>query len=176
MHTVERLMSYSEEFSPQMVEAVADSVERQNQFDTYHEFLGSVGIADCSKRAIIDVKPKEFDEAEALVMHLPMANPLDANQLYSVATVASLYPNRRIIAAGNPSGVSYGYNLLSKKQREEVAKGNFKPAVEKLVKFMMKQDIERIDQVGESYGADLVVATGQYDEFELGSMVMIEPA
>jgi hypothetical protein len=175
MNTIERLQGCSAEFSPDVVGAVADSVERQEGFHTYQEFLASVGIDSLRKRPLIDIKPSDFDESKALVVHLPMANPLDPNQLHSLGTIAALYPDRRIIAAGNPSGVSYGYNVLSRKQRADVSKGDFRPAVSKLVKYLLKEGVEEIDQVGGSYGANLVIATAQYDEFELGPMVMIEP-
>ena len=176
MSTQERLAGYSSDFSPEVIDAVSESADRQRQHSTYIEFLQSVGISESRQRPLVDIKPNDFDEKLALVMHLPMANPLDANQLYSIATVAEHYPNRRIIANANPSGIGYGYNTLNKCQRTAVAQGDFRPAVEGLVRYLDKEGIEKIDQVGESYGSELVAATRGFGAFDIGSMVMIEPA
>src|SRR5680860_93683 len=110
MKTAERLQAYYD-FSPGVVDQVAEFAEYQGSFSTYQEFLVSSGIAEAAMSTkngqVIDIRPDDYDSTEAMVLQLPMANPLDPNQLYQVATIAGTNPDKRVIAFANPSGHGY---------------------------------------------------------------------
>src|SRR5437870_2644850 len=123
--TAERLSNYYP-FSTETIDTVSEFAGRQSRFHSYADFLQAVGLdqsqivkphKDMGHIHIVDRQPDEYDPAEALVFHLPMANPLDPNQLYQLGTIAGVSPNSRLIAAGNPGAPPrFGFGKLSAEQ------------------------------------------------------------
>jgi hypothetical protein len=111
MTTSERLEGYYP-FSPEVIDVVSEFAECQRHYSSYGDFFASLGIDETQKLQydgylpveIVDIRPAEHDPEEAMIVHLAMANPLDPNQLYQVATIAGTNPDTRVVAVGNPSG------------------------------------------------------------------------
>ncbi len=176
--TAERLGGY-QVFSPHVVDAVAEFADFQASFKTYQEFLTSQGITEGMLAdkglAYIDLRPKEHDPAEALVVHLPMANPLDPNQLYGIATIAGTNPNKRIIAFANPSGPGYDGNWLLHSERRKVVRGNGRPLVASLEHRLSQVGIDTVDHYGYSYGVEKALAASM-GHTSVKSLILLEPA
>jgi len=155
--TAERLRSYYP-FSPDVIDTVAVEAERQSSFLTYQDYLGSFGInADSwpknSER--LDIRPREHDSAEGLIVHLPMGNPLDMNQLFQIATIIGTNPSKRVIAEANPGGPGYNAGTMNADERDKMrAAGSFRPAVQSLCDFLNREGIGLQHHYGASYGAD----------------------
>ena len=191
MTTVERLQGYYPDFSQETLEAVGEFTDWQRQFGSYQAFFDSVGVKEpvvkhyegMKPAAVVDVQPSEYDPAEALLYRLPMANPLDGNQLYQIASLAGTNPNKRIIAIGNPSGPGLGRGKLSFADQRKALKwtknDNIHPELKKLVepsiKYLDEAGVEERHEVGYSYGALLAVIASVYGESPVRNMVVIEP-
>jgi hypothetical protein len=182
MNTVTRLEGYFP-FAPEIIDHVGEVAERQAVM-SHSEFMASVGAHEVKPFSpdgrtiieVLDILPENADPKAAMMIHLAMANPLDANQRYQIATVAAANADRRIIATGNPSAFGYASGVLNRRQRRLVALGDFRPTVEALLKYTEQEKIERVDQIGYSYGVDKAVAVARYDAFEVPHTVAIEPA
>ncbi len=182
MTTAERLAGYYP-FAESTIAAVSEFAERQSRYENYSDFLAAAGATDTVKLQFdgyhpvecIDIRPDEHDPAEALIYHLPMANPLDANQLYQISTIAGLHPNKRIIATGNPSAGPYKGAQLNRPQRKAVAKGNLTPVVTPLIKYVEEQDIDKVQEVGYSYGAKRAQSAAAAAEYSVSDLVLLEP-
>jgi pimeloyl-ACP methyl ester carboxylesterase len=173
--TAERLREYYP-FSESVIERVSELADRQAGFKTYPEFLKFAGVEfDGSVPEYIDIRPKEHDHSEAIVAHLSMANPLNPHNIYGVAGLAVLNPNKRVIAFGNPSQPGMSHGTLSRRDRKAVAKGDFTPAVSSLVRYLEAEGIEEVSHVGSSYGSELAIAASLYDVAEVNHIVVSEP-
>lgn len=182
MSTQDRLERYG--FATPIIEVVSRFAEEQQGHDDYGATFESVGIYGL-KRVIfsgylpvdvVDIQPSAgYDPDEAMLVHLAMANPLDPNQLYQLATIAGTNPNKRIIAAANPSGLGYDSGRLTRPQRANIRAGDLRPAVEPAIKYLESQGINRVHQVGYSYGAERALTAASADAFETPSCVAIEP-
>lgn len=183
INTAERLAGYYP-FSEETIDTVAEFAERQAAFSSYQNFFENIGIGD--KRSyspigwdekyaieILDVRPDEHDPAEAILYRLPMANPLDPNQIFQIATIAATNPNRRIIAAGNPSGGEYSAGALPKHKRKAVADNNLSFLSIPLREYADSQGVEKFDEVGGSFGANVAVNLAHH--WNIGNIVAIEP-
>lgn len=183
MNTAERLSGYYP-FTPEVIEQVADVAEWQSKFTTYGDFFNAMGIEEPSRvtfdgyypSEFIDIRQPDANPYEALVYHLPMANALDPNQLYQIATIAKANPGHRVIAMGNPSGRGFDAGLLNHEQRKKVANGNLEPVVEPLLKYLDKKKINKARHVGYSYGVDLAAVAAAHGDQEVDRAVVIEPA
>jgi hypothetical protein len=172
--TVERLRGYHD-FSDEVLIKVGNVAVNQAQFGNYSEYLGSIGIDDLSPMPLLDIRPE--DEDDTLVFNLPMANCLDANQVFQVATVASALPNTRVIAFGNPAGGSkYGFNLLTKEERAKVASGDFSPVSEIPNRYLYQNYIDRASHYGASYGVEPALASSIDSDHEIDNVILVEPA
>ncbi|MDQ5972050.1 MAG: hypothetical protein QG553_209 [Patescibacteria group bacterium] len=176
--TAERLEGYGV-FSPDAVDAVAEFADFQASFKTYQEFLASQGITEdmLEQKGLpyIDIRPTEHDPAEALAIHLPMANPLDANQLYAIATIAGTNPNKRVVAFANPSGPGYDGNWLMHSERHKVVRGNGRPLVAPLDHYLSQAGIDTVDHYGYSYGVEKALAASM-GHASVKSLILLEPA
>lgn len=182
MNVRERLEAH--QFTPDVVDTVSAFAEEIATHTSYDETFRRVGMPDVQKYHhdgyksvdIIDVRPKEYDPNKAMLVHLAMANPLDPNQRYQIATIAGNHPNTRIIAAGNPSGPGYNGGRLTHAQRKTVAHNNLRPVVEPLVRYAEAHGISDVHQVGYSFGADRAATAAGYDVYNVASLTAIEPA
>ena len=182
--TEERLRSYYP-FSQDVVDVVATTADYQTIFSSYKDYFDRVGITDTVKFQpegylpveILDIRPKEHDPKAALLIHLAMANPLNPNQMFQIATIADTNPNKRIIAVGNPSGGHHFQSgRLSRIDRANIADGVYMiPLVDPLLKYTDKEGIESVEQMGFSYGALRAVASAVYADHEVTHTIPIEP-
>lgn len=171
-----RLTEYYQ-FDSGVIEQVTDVAEHQRSFNDYSEMFDYAGVTAQSGSSILDISPRgDYDREKALLVHLSMANPLDTNVLFQVASVAMMFPDRRIVAAANPSGWGFKNNVLTSEKRRQVSKGNFFPVVENVVRYLESDGVEEVTQVGGSYGVDLALATTNADAFQVKKQLLVEPA
>lgn len=160
--TAKRLATYGI-FSDATLEAVASLAEKQIAFTSYQDFFKSVHMPPVKMHVtkkgsgvpVVDI-PARQKEAGVLAVHLPMSNPLDENQLYHIATLASLLPAYRIIGFGNPSGALYNYpeqNLTFLRRLQVAFTKNARPLVEAELDYLQKQALPGAYHIGYSYGA-----------------------
>ena len=182
MDTAERLQSYYN-FSDETLAATESVAGYQSTFSSYQQYFEKgLGIPDGPKytrdgqHQVIDIRPPEHDPKMAMVVHLPLANPLDANQIFQVGTIANTNPHLRVIAFGNPSGPGYQAGMLYKQARIRVTRGDFAPVVEPVKRYLDNAHIERVHHVGASYGADLAAEAAADGSYHTEHLVPIEPA
>ncbi len=182
MNTAERLQGY-QLFGGDTIESISEVAELQASL-SYLKFFKETGLKETksfrvpgySPIDVVDILPESANNEEAIVLHLPMANPLDPNQLYKVATIAALNRGSRVIASANPSRPGYRSGLLTRAQRIQVAKGDFRPTVEPLVRYLENQHVSSVRQAGYSYGADKAMAMAAFEAFDVSRTVAVEPA
>lgn len=111
-NTAERLGNYYA-FEGDVVEAVANVAVIQSGMN-FDEFMRHVNMPEPELYSpngsypiqIVDIKPSDdYNEQQVRLMHLPMGNGLDKNQLYQLATTFAADPTIRTIAFGNLSGL-----------------------------------------------------------------------
>lgn len=184
MSTYEHLQSYSDEFSPEVLEEVSALADWQRRIQDYPTFFDHMGIEEIKQVTfegynpieILDIRPADEKPGEALVYHLPMANPLDPNMIYQAATVAkAAEPGTRLIAMGNPSGPGMGVGAMNHQNRKMVSQGNLSPVVEPLLKYLDSQGVTKADHVGYSYGAELAAEAAASGNHAVDRLVSIEP-
>lgn len=167
--TVERLNGYYD-FNEAISTKVGAVAEMQAGL-SYEEYLAASGIAepfifnpDGGKPVrILDIRPSvDFDESKARVMHLAMGNDVDPNQIYQAATVFSADPDTRLIAVGNPAAPGLGYGKLSFADSGLVAKGDLRPVIDPVMKYVEREGITDVEHVGFSYGASRVPVAMKY--------------
>lgn len=185
--TAERLQAYNtpdgNPFSPEVIDRVAELAGRQASYgEDYGRFLTDAGYAGRRLFTAPNGYPvevadfrRENEEDGALVYHLPMANPLDPNQLYQISTIAAANPTTRIIAMGNPSGGEYEPGRFTFTKRRGIQRGDFRPLVEPILAYLDEEKVEQTDQVGYSFGADKAAETAATGEVAVSRLVTIEP-
>lgn len=162
--TRHRLTAYGV-FSDETLDFVAEKAQAQREFSTYQKFFASVGMPkeptffmDDSGRGVflVDLDARAAKEKGVMVVHLPMNNSLDTNQLYQVAWLAYVYPEYRVIAFGNPSGAPFRL----KEQRFSFAdwmRMSFtkhrRASVGVELSYLTSQGIHSAVHIGFSYGA-----------------------
>jgi hypothetical protein len=124
---------------------------------------------------VLNINPRSKEEEGTLVVHLPMANPLDPNQIFQVSTIAEVNPTMRVIAAGNVSTLKYNTGKLNSTNRRIVASGNFNPTVEPLLRYLDSNRVEAAEHAGYSYGADKAVTATAIANHAVSRLVTIEP-
>lgn len=184
--TVARLRSYYP-FSDATVETVARVAEQQFSYDSYQAFFRAVGVPEAAvykagKRRgvpVIDISAQSSPAKGTLVVHLPMANPLDANQLYQVATIAAANPSYRVIGFGNPSGGRFsfpGQNLNILEWLGVATTLNPKPLVQAELAYLHEHNVQNVHHVGFSYGATKAMLSSTYSESgSVDALIMLEP-
>lgn len=185
-HTKQRLEECNC-FSPQTIQTVATVAEQQARYTRYQEFLHTVGVPAVQLHVtkggsgvpFVDIPAKTKQPTGVLVIHLPMANPLDSNQLFQVATIAAATPNYRVIAFGNPSGGRYAFRQqnLSMKHRRAIARGGtVEPLVAAELDYLKSQGVRQVVHAGYSYGALKAMFASYYESaVEVQGVICIEP-
>lgn len=184
--TTARLQRYFP-FSPQVITIVAQYAAKQAQFKTYKEFFRSEDVSVdivlySTERhgsvSVVDVAPNGSEKG-TLVIHLPMSNPLDPNQLYQVATIAGTNPGYRVIGFGNPTGKPYYFkdqNLTFLKRWRIASLKSLRPLVEAELSYLDSQEIRDVVHVGFSYGAvKALIESVHSEKGTIKGLVMIEP-
>lgn len=172
--TLKRLQQYGV-FSDATAKTVAEVAEQQSKHTTYKTLFTAIGMpgpqlfvtTEGKGASIIDVPAQtpSLTKRPVLVMHLPMANPLDPNQLFQIATVAMANPEYRIIGFGNPSAKPYLYREQNLKfiDRVKIAFGKDKGALVKAeLEYLDTQNIESVFHIGYSYGAHKALLATEY--------------
>lgn len=183
MNTAEQLGEFYE-FSPAVVDRVSETMDRIQSFDTFRDFFAETGVPNVHRvnfdgyksNRVLDIKPADYDETEAISISLPMANPLDHNNIFQVASIAAHFPDRRVFAFGNPSGEGYGPGKIRFNQMKTVANGNFWPTVETELKFSDAERLERVYRSGYSYGVEKALAATKRANQDTPAVAVIEPA
>lgn len=182
MNTSERLQAYHA-FPVAITDRIEEIAEQQRSMD-FRSFLVLQGIEDIAAyktgNAVLDLIPKgDFDETRARVVHLPMANGLDSNQLYKVATLFAVDPTVRMIATANPSGPGYRSGVVGHSDRRLVAHGDYYPTVEPALRYINANRISLVDNIAGSYGVNkanaATIAASRYDHV-VDKMVHVDPA
>lgn len=174
-------------FSPEITDAVAYVATLQSRHNM-GEFLNLfeipvpeiITIGEDKPVKVLDIIPKdEFDETQARVIHLPMGNDLDDNQIYQIATTFAVDPNVRTIAFANPGGPGRKAGILSLSQCVQVARGDMRPLIDRQLQYVTSQGVTSVIQEGFSYGSlPALTATAYatlYDQ-EVTQATVIEPA
>jgi hypothetical protein len=183
MNTIDRLSSYGV-FSPEVIERVGDTHSRLQSFGTCQDVFDYAGMPEATTYSadgfehvsIVDILPQDCDPQSAIIVHLPIANGLDANQLYMLAGLAALSPHSRIIASGNPYINFKAGGGLNSAQRRTAASGDLTPMVEPLMRYVESKRIFHTDHFGYSLGAKKAVAAAMIQASELGVVTAVEPA
>lgn len=187
MGTAERLAEYGV-FEDAVIDRIAEVDEFQRSFESHQKFIQAVGGSELVTHLatgyhpiqVVDFIPKgDYDEKQALVYDLPMANAANSNQLFQVATIAAARPDRRIVVTSNPSaglGGRFDSGRLNYRQRRTVASGDIVPTVIPTIDYLQKNGIERADHIGYSYGSDKALAAARTAEYAVENIVTIEPA
>lgn len=182
--TAKRLQAY-ELFSEANIDRVATFAQKQATYIDYRAFFKDMGIPkpqlfvaqNGAGVPVVDVNPAA--QKGVIVLHLPMANPLDENQLFHIATVVGTNPLFRVIAFGNPSGKPYSYKQqnLSFWQKLKIAFSS-KPRglVTAELEYLKMQKIRQAHHVGYSYGAHKAMIEVYYSAIEaVASLTLIDP-
>ncbi len=177
MTTISRLFEYHD-FSRPTLEAVALAADKQMAAKTYQEYFQSMGISRLTRlhykgdkpTEVLDIRPKDHDEKEAVFVELPMANSLDPNQIMTVATMAASNPDKRFVAFPNPSRPGRSAGRLSVKQ---IMGGSLQAETQN--HFAEEQNIETVHEVGYSLGALKSTVATVAANFSVTNLVNIEP-
>lgn len=183
--TSDRLEKYNV-FSEATITTVASFAEKQNTYKTYQAFFKDIGISkpklfvatNGAGVPYVDISAKKKSSKGVIILHLPMANPLDENQLYHIATVAGTNPDYRVIAFGNPSGKPYKFKQqnLSFWQKASIAfTKNSRALVEAELEYLASQKLGKVHHVGYSYGAHKAMIESFYSDNTTASMTLIDP-
>jgi pimeloyl-ACP methyl ester carboxylesterase len=183
--TTERLKGYYA-FSDAVVATIADFADTQAEYDSYQAFFSSVGVSTSttlyvnewgSAVPVIDLSPKGISKG-TIVVHLPMANPLDPNQLYQIATIVGTNPDYRVIGFGNPSGKPYRFkeqNLTILNRLRIATRRTLRPLVDAELSYLESQRITDATHVGYSYGAaKALIESGLQAKDNVRGLVVIE--
>jgi pimeloyl-ACP methyl ester carboxylesterase len=183
--TAARLQRYFP-FSPHVIVTIASYAAQQAQFKTYKEFFRSQGVSVDTTLysttrhgsvSVVDVAPNGSEKG-TIVVHLPMGNPLDPNQLYQVATIAGTNPGYRVIGFGNPTGKPYYFKdqNLTFLQRWRIASlKSLRPLVEAELAYLDSQKVRGAVHVGFSYGAvKALIESTHSEKGTVKGLVMIE--
>ena len=173
-------------FSEATITTVLGVAAQQREAPTYQDFFTAVQLPtpalfhkDDATVAYIDCPAKSNKAKGVLVVHLPMANPLDTNQLFQVATIVAANPQYRVIAFGNPSGGAFSFagQNLSAKDRRGIAQGTHKEALVKgELAYLASQHISHVSHAGYSYGAlKALIETYYAHAMTVEKLIVIEP-
>lgn len=173
-------------FSSATIDAVANTAALQQASPTYQDFFNTIGLSapqfvrkGKSGVSVVDCAAQTKPQVGVLVVHLPMGNPLDTNQLFQVATIAATNPSYRVIAFGNPSGGRYafsGQNLTHSDRRSIAGGTHVQPLVAAEIAYLQSQDIQHVSHAGFSFGALKSVIAAYYSgDITVDTLVTIEP-
>lgn len=183
--TKKRLAAYSL-FSDKTIEHVARFAGEQFHYEKYQDFLNAANVPEVQLFSsqkngdvpYVDIPAKTKKPAGTIVIHLPMGNPLDPNQLYQVGTIAAVNNKYRVIAFGNPSGKSYKHprQSLSFSKRFKIAfTNNRSDLVAAELEYLELQKLSSVHHVGYSYGALKALIATQYSTQPVVSYTALDP-
>lgn len=175
-------------FDERVILSVAKLAQTQEKFSTYQSLFKKVGVplkptlfvSHVGRGvALVDIDSREEKELGVIVLHLPMGNSLDPNQLYIVATIALACPSYRIIAFGNPSGppLSYKEEGLSLLDWIKVAfTKHLRAIISPELEYLSSQDIKGAVHIGYSLGASKAILAAHYsDPARVAKLILLDP-
>ena len=183
--TANRLKAYKL-FSNATIKAVATFARKQATYKTFQDFFSAVGIPEPTLHVtpsgqgvpLVDIAAKKPQKG-VLVMHLPMSNSLDPNQLYQVGTVAAVNPSYRVIAFGNPNVKPFAYrqqNLSTLNKLKIAFTHNIRSLVKAELDYLNAQGIEQPIHVGYSYGAlKALIASFYTPKGKVKGVILVDP-
>jgi len=184
--TANRLRNYGV-FSDSTINFIAAFADTQRKYKTYQEVFEAANIPEPTLYRtkngrgvpVVDIVPFTKKVDGVLVLHLPMVNPLDQNQLYHIATIALMHPRYRIIAFGNPSGAPYHFKEQNKSLKDLfliACTNRLYPLVSVELDYLKSQNIQNAHHIGYSFGAHKAVIETLYaDPIEVASLTVIDP-
>ncbi|MES2630862.1 MAG: hypothetical protein V4611_02815 [Patescibacteria group bacterium] len=182
--TYDRLDAYGL-FSEETIKTVALYAEKQAAYKDYQDYFQKIGIPKpklfiAKNKAgvpVVDIAPRKTEGT--IVLHLPMANPLDENQLFHIATVVGTNPTYRVIAFGNPSGKPYKFkeqNLTFWQKFKVAFTKNQRPLVAAEIEYLHTNKILNAHHVGYSYGAHKALIEVYYlNPGDVSSITLLDP-
>lgn len=180
----ERLEDYRV-FDEDVLEHTAEQTEIIRQFDTHHDFIDSLGAPSSNESVhyegynpleVFHIPASSRERKGAVIVGLAMSNPLDGGQRFQTAAIASMAPDYDVIAFGNPSGGSFDSGVLSKRHQKEVVKGNARPLVDPVLKYVDAQGYDAVIPYGYSYGAELSAELARYVDNEVPGFITVDSA
>lgn len=183
--TAKRLHSYKL-FSPKTIEVVAKVAQRQAEYTKYTDFFKDTGVSKprlhlaSKKRGVPVVEiPAKAKAKGTIVIHLPMSNPLDENQLYHASTVATALLSYRVIIFGNPSGAPYHFKQQNAGLRQLLAIAftrRRQALVSAEIDYLRANKVTGAHHIGYSYGAHkALIESGYLRDDEIASLTVIDP-
>lgn len=165
--------------------ATVEAIAGRHQNQTLGQFFDGLGIGEGTQpfqirdyKADGRIQVADFgpEDGDTFVYHLPMANPLDSNQMFQIGTVASAMPDARLIAVGNPSGRRASKaGTLRGNQRTQVRDGNLRSVVTPINHYVEDCGIEEANQIGYSYGVEKALKMASTVNAKVSEVVAIEP-
>lgn len=173
VQTIDRLRSYSDGFDQTVLERVGESA-------TIAYTVGSVATAlyeavhmerpkmieygGCPPLQILDLPAKhESPVRAATVVCLPMARGLDAAELHRAARKKLLLPeDERLVVVGSPTGWRSPSGRLTDDQRRQIHDGDPTQLLSSLFYYLREQGIQRVNWVGNSFGAHEALAAAAF--------------
>lgn len=183
---MKRLQAYGV-FSDTTLRTVEGVAKEQEAYATYQDYFASLNMPKPhvfmgTKRCgvpVVDIPSRQKISEGTVVIHLPMSNPLDPNQLFHIATIASALPAYRIISFGNPSGKPYKYRSQNRSLRQlfkTALTNDQRSLISPEVEYLRKQNITRAHHVGYSYGAHKALIEARYLQArEIASLTLVDP-
>lgn len=181
-----RLQAYGL-FSPDTLRVIEEVARKQAKAKSYQEYFRLLGMPEpqlyigSKKRGVpvIDIAPRKKPTAGTIIVHLPMANPLDENQLFHIATIAAALPKYRIISFGNPSGKPYKYRAQNRSLAQLIAIAFTQrraSLVRPEIEYLRQQGVTAAHHVGYSYGVHKALIGASYlENSEVASLILVDP-
>ena len=184
--TANRLRNYGV-FSDSTINFIAAFADTQRKYKTYQEVFEAANIPEPTLYRtkngrgvpVVDIAAVKPNTKGTIVMHLPMANSLDPNQLFQVATIAATNPAYRIIAFGNPNAAPFFYpeQNLSFIDRLKIAfTKNNQALVAAELDYLHNHSVQNIYHLGYSYGALKAATESLYSKTgTLKGIILVDP-
>lgn len=172
-------------FNADVIDETECQADYIRQFDTHHELIAHLDAPSDNDRIQYDgYNPIEVfhipavsgDRRGAVVVGLAMANPLDGGQRFQAAALSLMAQDYDVIAFGNPSGGDFNSGVLSKQQRKEVVKGNARPIIDPMMKYIDEQGYDSVIPYGFSYGAEIAAELAGHIDNEVPGFITVESA
>lgn len=187
MITRERLAEYYE-FDEQIVESVDRAAHDQNQY-SFEVLADRYGLSSGPKVVlphyydkpieVATLTPREdFNETEARVLHLPMANPISPSMMMRAMRLFESDPSKQLIVYGNLSGFNRAGRVPLGDSRVMYQTHTLLPLVRPTLQHLQDAGIKQVDHLGYSMGADkaAVAISDSYERQSVERGVLIEPA
>jgi hypothetical protein len=170
---------FSHQFDASAVERAIAVEDDQRSYDTdFVKYLGTfgIGIAELKRTPdFVDIRSDDRDDESAIVVHQPLGNPLKAHRLVGVASIAAMFPDKRIISFSNPGHPGSKHKRVSPLGALKVANGSLTDYMSYLEHYLVDQNVFEAAHVGESIGADLATEAGAQKGYASTAVIALDP-